>query len=365
MTKIRNRPRRRKFKKISFNSNQRLLPIGVIIQWSGVIQDIPRGFVLCDGNNSTPDLRDRFVIGAGNLYNVNATGGSATHIHTVGGGAGGSLNAGTAIINSAPAGSWTPGFSISISMNSPAKNHLPNFYSLCYIMTTTIGAIPNNAIVLWSGSVDSIPEGYQLCNGSNGTDDLKDCFIIGAGTSYNPKDTGGADAHSHSFAFGGVGGALSAGNIILNSGTGGADHTCIYSGTCSLASVDSRPPYYALAYIQNISGASQNSYAGFITIWSGAIVNIPSGWTLNNALKDKFIVGAGGSYAVGNTGGATTHTQFPGYTGTFGLLTHPSAEIIIAGGGSYDTSGTFSGSGPPSTAANMPPYYALAYIIKS
>ena len=60
---------------------------GMIIAWSGNTGNIPTGFVLCDGNNGTPDLRDKFIIGAGNNYNVGATGGSkdavlVEHFHT-------------------------------------------------------------------------------------------------------------------------------------------------------------------------------------------------------------------------------------------------------------------------------------------
>jgi len=40
------------------------VPSGVIAMWSGTIATIPTGWVLCDGNNSTPDLRDRFIVGA-------------------------------------------------------------------------------------------------------------------------------------------------------------------------------------------------------------------------------------------------------------------------------------------------------------
>ena len=39
-----------------------ILPSGVIVMWSGTIATIPTGFVLCDGNNSTPDLTNRFVV---------------------------------------------------------------------------------------------------------------------------------------------------------------------------------------------------------------------------------------------------------------------------------------------------------------
>ena len=58
------------------------VPTGGIIIWSGAANAIPTGFVLCDGNNSTPDLRDRFIVGAGSTYNVAATGGAATHTLT-------------------------------------------------------------------------------------------------------------------------------------------------------------------------------------------------------------------------------------------------------------------------------------------
>ena len=63
------------------------IPSGGIIIWSGSTGSVPAGWLLCDGTNGTPDLRDRFIIGAGNTYAVNATGGSAdavvvSHTHT-------------------------------------------------------------------------------------------------------------------------------------------------------------------------------------------------------------------------------------------------------------------------------------------
>jgi len=63
------------------------IPSGGIIIWSGSTGSIPATWYLCDGTNGTPDLRDRFIVGAGNTYAVNATGGSAnavvvSHTHT-------------------------------------------------------------------------------------------------------------------------------------------------------------------------------------------------------------------------------------------------------------------------------------------
>ena len=59
------------------------IPAGGIIMWSGAIDAVPAGWALCDGNNGTPDLRDRFVLGAGNSFAQGATGGEQTHVLTV------------------------------------------------------------------------------------------------------------------------------------------------------------------------------------------------------------------------------------------------------------------------------------------
>ena len=61
------------------------IPIGGIIMWSGTT--IPTGWALCNGSNGTPNLQDKFVVGAGSGYAVAATGGSAnatlvSHTHT-------------------------------------------------------------------------------------------------------------------------------------------------------------------------------------------------------------------------------------------------------------------------------------------
>ena len=71
------------------------VPKGSIIPWYGQIKDIPSGFALCDGKNGTPDLRDRFLVGAGNEYQLSNIGGLkevileapevGSHYHAVGG----------------------------------------------------------------------------------------------------------------------------------------------------------------------------------------------------------------------------------------------------------------------------------------
>jgi len=52
--------------------------------------------------------------------------------------------------------------------------------------------LPVGAIILWSGAVAAIPTGFILCNGSGGSPDLRNTFVIGAGSTYAPSNTGGA-----------------------------------------------------------------------------------------------------------------------------------------------------------------------------
>jgi hypothetical protein len=66
----------------------RVVPVGSIVAWSGAISAIPAHWALCDGSGGTPDLRNRFIVGAGDSYAVSAVGGSkdaivVTHSHNV------------------------------------------------------------------------------------------------------------------------------------------------------------------------------------------------------------------------------------------------------------------------------------------
>jgi hypothetical protein len=53
-----------------------VLPYGVILMWSGSPASVPENFALCDGSNGTPDLRNRFVVGAGDTFSYATTGGN-------------------------------------------------------------------------------------------------------------------------------------------------------------------------------------------------------------------------------------------------------------------------------------------------
>jgi hypothetical protein len=73
-----------KFPDGSTQATAAIIPSGVIVMWSGDPDDIPSGWALCDGNNDTPNLEDRFVYGCvGGLDCPDGTGGAASHNHSV------------------------------------------------------------------------------------------------------------------------------------------------------------------------------------------------------------------------------------------------------------------------------------------
>ena len=55
-------------------------------------------------------------------------------------------------------------------------------------------ALPVGSVIMWYGALGAIPTGWQLCNGTNGTPDMRDRFVVGAGSSYALDDTGGANS---------------------------------------------------------------------------------------------------------------------------------------------------------------------------
>ena len=136
------------------------------------------------------------------------------------------------------------------------------------------GTIPVGGIIMWSGSVASIPSGWALCNGANGTPNLQDKFVVGAGVGYAVSATGGTKdaivvAHTHSLTGGSATGTFltSASVSQVNSGrqSGGANVVQSVSLTTGSGIVSytsptvvsegssgtnqNLPPYYALAFI--------------------------------------------------------------------------------------------------------------------
>lgn len=121
-------------------------------------------------------------------------------------------------------------------------------------LTAANGLVPRGVIGIWSGSIDAIPAGWALCNGQNGTPDLRDRFVVGAGNSYSVGATGGSATVSHTHTFSGTtsGGSSSWGIVSITGSAPRGDHVHNYSGTSSATAAENRPPYYALAFIMKL-----------------------------------------------------------------------------------------------------------------
>ena len=139
------------------------------------------------------------------------------------------------------------------------------------------GTVPVGAILLWSGAVNAIPEGWALCNGQNGTPNLTDRFIVGAGNQYAVNAVGGLasvtltqnqlPSHQHSykdgyFAESSISSSVDGVDNIGKNVTGCGDHdqdnneipyrNMTTSSSGSGSAFDIRPPYFALCYIMRV-----------------------------------------------------------------------------------------------------------------
>jgi hypothetical protein len=153
--------------------------------------------------------------------------------------------------------------------------------------------------------------------------------------------------------------------------------------------------------LQNAPAVSGTIPSGLIAIWSGSTGSIPSGWLICDGtsgtpdLRNSFILGAGSTYAVGSTGGSKdaivvshTHTATsvvtdPGHkhetikgntssdsSSYFSYIQSSGGQVTSSNGMNNATTGvtvatTNASAGVSGTNANLPPYYALAFIMKS
>lgn len=108
---------------------------------------------------------------------------------------------------------------------------------------------PIGAILLFYGSIPAIPAGYNLCNGFNGTPDLRNKFIVGAGDIYDPADEGGNTTHTHELLSGNHLHTIQAG-FVIKSGTAYRSET---NGNALLGNTNAAnnlPPYKAVYFIK-------------------------------------------------------------------------------------------------------------------
>ena len=199
-----------------------------------------------------------------------------------------------------------------------------------------IFGIPSGGILLWHGNTANIPSGFVLCDGNNSTPDLRNRFVVGAGTgsNYTVGDTGGSDSvtlssnemPSHDHGSSSVSVSVNSSGLTVSSDSG---HTH-GSGTLGMDN-------------QGAHAHSQTFYGG------GTSGTVPS-------LRFD-----GGGTVNFNTSGVGHHVHtISGSTGSGGSHSH-SISGSISGSGTL----SMSGEGGGQAHENRPPYYALCYIMKT
>ena len=164
-------------------------------------------------------------------------------------------------------------------------------------MLDALDAVPAGLISIWSGSLDALPEDWTLCDGTNGAPDLRDKFVVGAGSTYAVDATGGSKdavviSHNH--------------GVTINTKTG-------LNGTWKTI---------------NRGGSSGNS---------------------------SLLFSATGSAKIANTQGSHGN----GWKGEGGSQSTKISMTL-----DHNHSGSVASKGVAGTDKNLPPYYALAYIMK-
>jgi len=188
------------------------------------------------------------------------------------------------------------------------------------------GVVPAGGIIMWSGALSALPVGWQLCDGTGTTPDLRERFVIGAGATA-PGNYGGTNAgHTHGFS-GGV--------------SGSADGV-----TC------------------NPAGVNEHTLSG-LTGLGGNHNHATSGTSGTPSATNNLTTGSGNVYATGgHTHSIAGTTDYPG------SHQHDPSGISVSSHGTHShtlNSGTISGTAAGTTAgaSNFPvAYYYLAFIMR-
>ena len=194
------------------------------------------------------------------------------------------------------------GYSYKFILEDANSNIIDTYDNIAGIITSipaTSPALPSGAILIWSGSVGSIPSGFVLCNGLNSTPDLRNSFILGAGDTYTVGQTGGST------------------------------DAVVVSHTHTATVTDPQHTHSASSSVTDPGHQHSNSVSS-----SG---------------------GGSGPWLVFNNPTTTVNTN----TATTGISVATSINAASTGISVSNATTGVSGSG-----ANLPPYYALAYIMK-
>lgn len=175
------------------------------------------GHYICDGNNSTPNLVDKYLKGAGTGGNAGGTGGSTTniheltHSHTVSHSHAQVTSTSAQVVgNSTSGGNWMPAHTHTVSLDAsttaPSTNPSlttsetvePEYRKLLAVQNRTGSvAVRRGVIGLWLGTLSTIPSNYKLCDGTRDTLDMRGKYAKVTATNGDINATGGSNTHTH------------------------------------------------------------------------------------------------------------------------------------------------------------------------
>jgi hypothetical protein len=295
-----------------------------------------------------------------------------------------------------------------ITLNTSDSN--PPYYTVIWVESAGTHDIPANCVAYFQSLTP--PTGWNLCDGNNTTPNLTDKYLRGAATNADAGGSGAGsiththtqvaahthtqDAHSHTGTSGTMDTAVSDGTGTQVSNN--PDHTHTFT-TASYAAVNqnanvtvndgtNEPAYRGLAPVKN--NGTNDTPIGIIALWTGALANIPIGWSLCDGanttpdLRDKFVKcitsgaleGTGGSNSHGHTAAAHSHTQdahsttHNGNTDSGGgnaITRNTSAHNSLGAHVHAMTVGTATATNQDTTIAladadGRPPFYEVAYV---
>lgn len=348
-----------------------LLPTGVVCMWSGAISSIPTGWYLCDGNNSTPDLRGKFLIGAGSTA-ASVTGKAGASVT-------GSISGTTLTVTAVASGGLVSVGDI-VSHSSILQTATitglgsgtggTGTYTLTYTGSTAsfTGSISGTTLTVTAVSAGTIING-QVLTGNSAT----------SGTTISSQLTG---------TKGGIGTYVVSISQTRTSGD--------FTGTYTLASTT----ISILSTLMTVTAVASGSLSigqyltGTGIAFSTAISAFGTGsgntgtYTIGSAqyFASTTVSASAGTVTVGASGGSkdsvvVSHTHVlrdPGHThagsylngeaqssGSGPTVTEPTQFTLPRSIPTNTTGITMDSEGVSGTNANLPPYYALAYIMKA
>ena len=196
------------------------------------------------------------------------------------------------------------------------------------------GTIPAGLIAMWSGLLANMPAGWALCDGQNGTPDLRSKFVKGAAAGVDPGATGGAATHTHDPGTLGI--SAHAGTAV----TAHPSHTHDYTQVLNHTHPVTDPGH---AHTQRRHATTTGSLSGLVTAPDTSSSNPQTlGPTTSVDVTGVTTQNPAGGVATGTTAGpsaALTHS-----------VTQPDAHTV---------------SGATASASSEPAYYALAFIMKT